>query len=484
MKAIDIKLVIRIMSFLLLIESFFMLISAGVGFYYEEPSMKYLILASATASILGLVGIISTPKINRNMHKREGFLVVSLIWVVFSVFGMLPAYWSCEIPNITDAFFETMSGFSTTGATIIQDVDNYPRGLMFWRCLQQWLGGMGIVVLSLAILPLITEGSMSLFSAEATGPTKEKIHSRISLTAKIFWGTYLGLTGLNALFLWLGGMETFDAICHALTTLSTGGFSTKGAGLGFWNSPYLEYITIVFMFLGGTNFTLYFYLFKGKFKKIFSNEEFKYYILIILVFALLIFSCLMLHHIEYSLEDAIRDSFFYVVSMITTTGQITTNFMMWPPFVFTLLWIVMLLGASSGSTSGGIKVARIVLLVKNSYYEFKRQIHPNAVIPVRYNDQIVQTQIINNVLAFVVVYMVVVLISTVIFTATGLNFEDAFGASASALGNVGPSIGTIGTGNFSHFTPAAKWLMSFLMLVGRLELFTVLILLTPSFWKK
>ena len=297
MKAIDIKLVIRIMSFLLLIESFFMLISAGVGFYYEEPSMKYLILASATASILGLVGIISTPKINRNMHKREGFLVVSLIWVVFSVFGMLPAYWSCEIPNITDAFFETMSGFSTTGATIIQDVDNYPRGLMFWRCLQQWLGGMGIVVLSLAILPLITEGSMSLFSAEATGPTKEKIHSRISLTAKIFWGTYLGLTGLNALFLWLGGMETFDAICHALTTLSTGGFSTKGAGLGFWNSPYLEYSTIVFMFLGGTNFTLYFYLFKGKFKKIFSNEEFKYYILIILVFALLIFSCLMLHHI-------------------------------------------------------------------------------------------------------------------------------------------------------------------------------------------
>lgn len=484
MKAIDIKLVVRIMSFLLLIESFFMLISAGVGYYYQEPSMKYLILASATASILGLVGIVSTPKINRNMHKREGFLVVSLIWVVFSVFGMLPAYWSCEIPNITDAFFETMSGFSTTGATIIQDVDNYPHGLMVWRCLQQWLGGMGIVVLSLAILPLITEGSMSLFSAEATGPTKEKIHSKISLTAKIFWSTYIGLTSLNALFLWLGGMEVFDAICHALTTLSTGGFSTKGAGLGYWGSPNLEYITIVFMFLGGTNFTLFFYLFKGKFKKIFSNEELKYYILIILVFSLLIFSSLMLHHIEYSLENAVRDSLFYVVSMITTTGQITTNFMMWPPFVFTLLWIVMLLGASSGSTSGGIKVARIVLLVKNSYYEFKRQIHPNAVIPVRYNDQIVQTQIINNVLAFVVVYMIVVLISTVLFTATGLNFEDAFGASASALGNVGPSIGTIGTGNFSHFTPAAKWLMSFLMLVGRLELFTVLILLTPSFWKK
>ena len=484
MKAIDIKLVVRIMSFLLLIESFFMLISAGVGYYYQEPSMKYLILASATASILGLVGIVSTPKINRNMHKREGFLVVSLIWVVFSVFGMLPAYWSCEIPNITDAFFETMSGFSTTGATIIQDVDNYPHGLMVWRCLQQWLGGMGIVVLSLAILPLITEGSMSLFSAEATGPTKEKIHSKISFTAKIFWSTYIGLTALNALFLWLGGMEVFDAICHALTTLSTGGFSTKGAGLGYWGSPNLEYITIVFMFLGGTNFTLFFYLFKGKFKKIFSNEELKYYILIILVFSLLIFGSLMLHHIEYSLENAVRDSLFYVVSMITTTGQITTNFMMWPPFVFTLLWIVMLLGASSGSTSGGIKVARIVLLVKNSYYEFKRQIHPNAVIPVRYNDQIVQTQIINNVLAFVVVYMIVVLISTVLFTATGLNFEDAFGASASALGNVGPSIGTIGTGNFSHFTPAAKWLMSFLMLVGRLELFTVLILLTPSFWKK
>lgn len=484
MKAIDIKLVIRIMSFLLLIESFFMLISAGVGYYYQEPSMKYLLLSTGVTSILGLFGIIVTPRINRNLHKREGYLVVALIWVVFSAFGMLPAYWSSYIPSITDAFFETMSGFSTTGATIIQDVDNYPHGLMIWRCLQQWLGGMGIVVLSLAILPLISEGNMSLFTAESTGPTKDKVHSRISLTAKIFWGTYVGLTALNALFLWLGDMEVFDAICHALTTLSTGGFSTKAAGLGFWNSHYLEYISIVFMFLGGTSFTLFFYLFKGKFSKIFQNEELKYYIFIVALFTLLIFSSLMLHHIEYSWEDAIRDSLFYVVSMITTTGQITTDFMMWPPFVFTLLWIVMLLGASSGSTSGGIKIARIVLLMKNSYYEFKRLIHPNAVIPVRYNDQIVQPQIINNVLAFVVLYMVIVLISTVIFTATGLNFEDAFGASASALGNVGPSIGTIGTGNFSHFTPAAKWLMSFLMLIGRLELFTVLILLTPSFWKK
>ena len=484
MKTIDIKLVIRIMSFLLLIETFFMLISAGVGFYYSEPSTKFLLITSTITCILGILGIICTPKIERNMHKREGYLVVSLIWVVFSFFGMLPAYWSEHICTVTDAFFETMSGFSTTGATIIEDVDNFPHGLMFWRCLQQWLGGMGIVVLSLAILPLISEGNMSLFSAEATGPTKDKIHSKISLTAKIFWGTYLGLTALNAVFLWLGGMEVFDAICHALTTLSTGGFSTKSAGLDYWHSPLLEYITIVFMFLGGTNFTLFFYLFKGQFKKIFSNEEFKYYIFIVLLFSLLIFSCLMLHHIEYSWQNAIRDSLFYVVSMITTTGQITTDFMKWPPFVFTLLWIVMLLGASSGSTSGGIKITRIILLVKNSYYEFKRQIHPNAVIPVRYNDQIVQPQIINNVLAFVVVYMIVVLVSTVIFTATGLNFEDAFGASASALGNVGPSIGTIGTGNFSHFTAPAKWLMSFLMLVGRLELFTVLILFTPSFWKK
>lgn len=484
MKAIDIKLVVRIMSFLLLIESFFMLISAGVGFYFDEPSMRYTILATITTCVIGLVGIAGTPKIDRNLHKREGFLVVSLVWVIFSLFGMLPVYWSGYIPSITDAFFETMSGFSTTGATIIQDVDNFPRGLMLWRCLQQWLGGMGIVVLSLAILPLISEGGMILFSAESTGPTKDKIHSKISFTAKVFWGTYIGLTALNALSLWLGGMEVYDSICHALTTLSTGGFSTKSAGLDYWHSPLLEYITIIFMFLGGTNFTLFFYLFKGQFKKIYANEEFKYYIFTVLLFSTLIFSCLMLHHIEYSWQNAIRDSLFYVVSMITTTGQITTDFMKWPPFVFTLLWIVMLLGASSGSTSGGIKITRIILLVKNSYYEFKRLIHPNAVIPVRYNDQIVQPHIINNVLAFVVVYMVVVLVSTVIFTATGLNFEDAFGASASALGNVGPSIGTIGTGNFSHFTAPAKWLMSFLMLVGRLELFTVLIILTPSFWKK
>lgn len=484
MKTIDIKLVIRIMSFLLLIETFFMLISAGVGFYYSEPSTKFLLITSAITCILGILGIICTPKIERNMHKREGYLVVSLVWVVFSFFGMLPAYWSEHICTVTDAFFETMSGFSTTGATIIEDVDNFPHGLMFWRCLQQWLGGMGIVVLSLAILPLITEGGMSLFSAESTGPTKDKIHSKISLTAKIFWGTYIGFTALNAFSLWLGGMEIFDAICHALTTLSTGGFSTKSAGLGYWSSSLLEYITIVFMFLGGTNFTLFFFLFKGQFRKIFSNEEFKYYIITVLFFSALICSSLILNKIEYSYSEAIKDSLFYVTSMITTTGQITVDFMRWPPFVFTLLWIVMLLGASSGSTSGGIKITRIVLLIKNSLYEFKRLIHPNAVIPVRYNGQLVQIQTINNVLAFVVVYMIIVLISTVLFTATGLSFEDAFGASASALGNVGPSIGTIGTGNFSHFTPAAKWLMSFLMLVGRLELFTVLIVLTPSFWKK
>ena len=484
MKTIDIKLVIRIMSFLLLIETFFMLISAGVGFYYSEPSTKFLLITSTITCILGILGIICTPKIERNMHKREGYLVVSLTWVVYTFFGMLPAYWSEHICTVTDAFFETMSGFSTTGATIIEDVDNFPHGLMFWRCLQQWLGGMGIVVLSLAILPLITEGGMSLFSAESTGPTKDKIHSKISLTAKIFWGTYIGFTALNAFSLWLGGMEIFDAICHALTTLSTGGFSTKSAGLGYWSSSLLEYITIVFMFLGGTNFTLFFFLFKGQFRKIFSNEEFKYYIITILFFSALICSSLILNKIEYSYSEAIKDSLFYVTSMITTTGQITVDFMKWPPFVFTLLWIVMLLGASSGSTSGGIKITRIVLLLKNSFYEFKRLIHPNAVIPVRYNGQLVQIQTINNVLAFVVVYMIIVLISTVLFTATGLSFEDAFGASASALGNVGPSIGTIGTGNFSHFTPAAKWLMSFLMLVGRLELFTVLIVLTPSFWKK
>lgn len=484
MKAIDIKLVVRIMSFLLLIESFFMLISAGVGFYYNEPSMKFLILSSITTSVLGVVGIVSTPRINRNMHKREGYLVVTLVWVVFSVFGMLPSYWSGHIPTITDAFFETMSGFTTTGSTILVDLDNFPRGLMLWRCIQQWLGGMGIVVLSLAILPLISDGGMSLFSAETTGPTKDKIHSKVSYTAKVFWGTYLGLTSLNAFSLWLGGMEIYDAICHALTTLSTGGFSTKSAGLGHWQSPTLEYITILFMFFGGTNFTLYFFLFKGKIKNILSNEEFKYYIFIILLFTSLITGGLLINHTGYDIESAIRNALFYVLAMMTTTGQITIDFMQWSPFMHTLLWILMLIGACSGSTAGSMKITRIILLLKNSYYEFKRLIHPSAVIPIRYNGSIVQPQIINNVLAFAVLYMIILLISVVIFTSLGLSFEDGFGAAATSLGNIGPSIGTVGAGNFSTFPDAAKWLMSFLMLIGRLELFTVLIILTPSFWKK
>lgn len=484
MKVIDIKIVVRILSFLLLIETFFMLLSAGVGYFYTEPSAKHLLFASLVTCVLGITGILTTPKITRNLHKREGFLVVALVWVVFSVFGMLPAYWSGHIPSITDAFFETMSGFTTTGSTILQDIDNFPHGLMLWRCLQQWLGGMGIVVLSLAILPLISEGGMTLFSAEATGPTKDKIHAKISQTAKVLWITYIGFTAANAFFLWIGGMDVFDAVCHAFTTLSTGGFSTKSAGLGYWQSPNLEYTTIVFMLLGGINFTLYFYLFKGQFKKIFTNEEFKSYLLVVSVFTCMIMGYLLLKNIETDWETAFRNSLFYVLSMMTTTGQVTVDFAAWPPFACLLLWIIMLSGASSGSTSGGIKISRIVLLIKNSYYEFKRLIHPNAVLPTRYNGQIVSTQVINNLLAFIIIYVLIALVSSVIFTATGLSFEDAFGTSVSALSNVGPSIGTVGTGNFAAFSDVAKWLMSFLMLVGRLELFTVLIVLTPAFWKK
>lgn len=484
MKVIDIKIVVRILSFLLLIETFFMLLSAGVGYFYTEPSAKHLLFASLVTCVLGITGILTTPKITRNLHKREGYLVVALVWVLFSTFGMLPAYWSGHIPSITDAFFETMSGFTTTGSTILLDIDHFPRGLMLWRCLQQWLGGMGIVVLSLAILPLISEGGMSLFSAEATGPTKDKIHAKISHTAKVLWLTYMGLTTLNALFLWLGGMEVYDAICHAVTTLSTGGFSTKSAGLGYWQSPYLEYVTIAFMFFGGINFTLYFYLFKGQFRKIITNEEFRSYLMVIGVFTTLIVGFLMVKGIETDWESTIRNALFNVLSIITTTGQVTIDFTLWPPFVCLLLWIIMLSGASSGSTSGGIKLSRIVLLIKNSYYEFKRLIHPNAVLPTRYNGQIVQPQVITNVLAFIILYIFILLVSCTIFTATGLSFEDAFGAAVTALSNVGPSIGSVGTGNFYEFSVVAKWLMSFLMLIGRLELFTVLVLLTPAFWKK
>ncbi|MCF6333622.1 MAG: TrkH family potassium uptake protein [Draconibacterium sp.] len=478
------KIIIRVLGFLLIIEGIAILLALLVSAIYNEHDLNaFIISAGINLSIGGLI-VLTTKNTNKNIGKREGFIIVTLVWVVFSFFGCLPFILSGSIPNFTNAFFETMSGFTTTGSSILSDIEALPHGILFWRSIIQWLGGMGIIVLSLAILPVFGIGGMQLFVAEVPGPTPDKISPRISQTAKTLWVIYLGFTITETILLWIGGMTVFDAICHSFTTMATGGFSTKQASIAYWSSPFIQYVIIVFMFFAGTNFTLSYLALKGRFKSVFKDEEFKYYGLFIIGFTLIIFIGLLVST-QLNAEPAFRDAFFQVVSIITTTGYATADYLKWSPILTILLFSLFFFGGSAGSTGGGIKIMRIVLLLKNSYYEMRRMLHPNAVIPVKFNKHSVDSKIITNVLAFFMLYITIFGLSTIIFTIIEPDVESAMGAVATSLGNIGPGLGNVGPAeNFLHIRPFGKWFLSFLMLLGRLELFTVLILFSPAFWKR
>lgn len=377
-----------------------------------------------------------------------------------------------------------MSGFTTTGASILNDIESIPNGLLFWRSITQWIGGMGMIVLSLAILPIFGFGGMQLFMAEVPGPTKDKLHPRIQETAKRLWIIYISFTLIETILLKIGGMTWFDAVNHSFTTMATGGYSTKQDSIAYFNSPFIHYVIIVFMVIAGTNFTLSYYALHFKFEKVFKNEEFRFYIGFILFFTLII--AFFLWYFEgFSYEVSLRDSLFQVVSIMTTTGYVTANYLQWTPFIPVIIFVLMFFGGSAGSTGGSIKIVRIVLLLKNSWLELKRIIHPNAVIPVRINNKSVVSEIISNVMAFVVIYMIITIISTIIIASLGYDLETSLGAVASCLGNIGPGLGLVGPiENYSHIPAFGKWFLSFLMMVGRLEIFTVLIILSPAFWKK
>jgi len=400
------------------------------------------------------------------------------------------------IPSFTDAFFETMSGYTTTGASILNDIEIVPKGVLFWRSMTHWIGGMGIIVLAIAILPLLGIGGMQLFAAEAPGPGGDKLHPRITDTAKRLWLIYFGYTAAETILLQVAGMSFFDAINHALSTLSTGGFSTKNASVAYWNNnPIIQYIIIIFMFLAGTNFVLSYFAFKGKVQKIIRDDEFKLYFKFILIFtmvaAVVIYfradvSQSSVNHpmVLGKFESAIRHGLFQVLAIITTTGFVTADYTMWTPFLTVFFFGLMFLGGSAGSTSGGIKVVRHLLLIKNGFLEFKRALHPNAILPVRYNQKSVSKDIVFNILGFFITYMLLFIFGALVFSMFQIDFTSAIGLSASSLGNVGPALGDFGpVNNYAALPPLGKWWASFLMLLGRLELFTVLILLTPFFWR-
>ncbi|TYA84152.1 TrkH family potassium uptake protein [Seonamhaeicola marinus] len=490
------KIIFHFMGLLLLFNGGFMLLASLVSLLYKDGVTPQLFLAGIITLVIGGVVMFFTRKHEKEINKREGYIVVAFGWVVMSLSGTLPYVFTQSIPEFTNAFFETMSGYTTTGASILNDIEAMPKGILFWRSLTHWIGGMGIIVLAIAILPLLGIGGMQLFAAEAPGPSGDKLHPRITDTAKRLWLIYFGYTAAETILLSVAGMSFFDAINHALCTLSTGGFSTKNASVAYWNySPLIQYIIIAFMFLAGTNFVLSYFAFTGKVKKILADEEVKLYFKFITVFtviaALIIYfradvSASSIDHpmVLGKAESAFRHALFQVLAIVTTTGFVTADYTLWTPFLTVFFFGLMFLGGSAGSTSGGVKVVRHLILIKNGFLEFKRTLHPNAIVPVRYNNRAINRFIVFNVLAFFILYMLSFIIGALVFSMFDIDFDSAIGLSASTLGNVGPALGDFGpVNNYAALPALAKWWASFLMLIGRLELFTVLILFTPFFWR-
>ena len=454
-------------------------------FYDDQNHINTFLLCSLITTSFGfLLRFFTKDEKNAEIKKRDGYLIVVGGWLCMTFFGTLPYLLSESIPSFTNAFFETMSGFTTTGSTILDKIETLPKSILFWRSMTQWIGGMGIIVLSIAILPLLGIGGMELFVAEAPGPTKDKIHPRIKETAKRLWIIYFSLTALETVILMLLGLSFFDAINHSLTTTSTGGFSTKQESIAAFQNPFVEAVIVIFMFLAGTNFTMIYFGLKMKFRKIINNDEFKWYLSAVLILILLLCSYRTLTSSS-DFMHSFREISFQVVSIITTTGYATADYTLWGSFLTFIFFLFLFSGASAGSTSGGIKIVRIILLIKNGLLEFKRRLHPKAVIPVMLNKQVISSTITYNLLAFIFLYLFVFTLGSIFLSLLGVDMLTSISAVASAVGNVGPGIADVGPSfSFSQLPSSAKCILSLLMLMGRLELFTVCVLFTPYFWKR
>lgn len=465
-----------------------MLLAALISGVYDDGVTLEISSASLVTLLAGVVLMYFTRNHTRELKKRDGYIIVTFGWICMSFSGMLPYLFTQSIPDITNAFFETMSGYTTTGASILSDIEALPEGVLFWRSLTHWIGGMGIIVLAIAILPLLGIGGMQLFVAEAPGLSADKLHPRITDTAKRLWFIYFGYTIAETILLQLAGMSFFDAINHALATLSTGGFSTKNASVAYWNDdPIIQYIIVLFMFLAGSNFVLSYFAFKGNIQKVIKDDEFRFYFGFVAIFTIIAFLVVYYqadvpvsdyHPMVWGeAESAFRHTLFQVVSVITTTGFVTADFTTWTSFLTIFFFGLMFLGGSAGSTAGGVKVVRHMLMIKNGLLEFKRTLHPNAIIPVRYNTKSLTSEVVFNILGFFILYMLLFIIGALVLGMMGLDFLSAVGGAASSLGNVGPALGSLSPlENFNSLPALGKWWCAFLMLLGRLELFTVLIL--------
>lgn len=475
--------IVRVISVLLIIIGGSVWSALPFSFYFNSGDDTALLLSGLIGVVTGGLGFLAVRKKGRaQVRKREGYLIVATGWVFMVLFGMLPYLLSGVIPSVPDALFETVSGMTTTGASVLTDIEAQPEGILYWRSLTQWIGGMGIIVLTVAIFPLLGIGGIELFVAEAPGPTSDKLHPRISETAKRLWLIYVGLTGLLTILLWIEGMNFYEAINHALTTMATGGFSTRNSSMAAFG-PTIQYTVIFFMLLAGTNYTVLYLSLKRRWSEVWQSDEFKAYLIMITV--LTVFITAGVHATgNFHWEVSFRDSLFQIVSLITTTGFVSADYTQYSNALTFIFFVLLFLGACAGSTSGGIKLVRHLVFFKNSQLEFRRILHPQAVIPLRLNGQVVRGRIITHVYTFLLLYLCIFVLGTIALSLMGLDFETSLGAMATSLGNVGPGIGKVGpVDNFAWLSSPIKIFLSFIMLLGRLELFTILVLFMPYFWR-
>ncbi|WP_353095351.1 TrkH family potassium uptake protein [Tissierella praeacuta] len=476
-------IVLSILGNILMLEAVLMLPSLFISLYTNQnDTLAFLI----TILITGILGLILTRSKNpdRHINAKEGLAIVSLGWVIISLLGALPLYISRSTPTYIDAFFEIVSGFTTTGATVIANVEILPMGILFWRSFTHWIGGMGILVFTLSLLPALGIGGFQIFKAESPGPIAGKIAPRIRDTAKILYTTYFTITIFQVILLKIGGMSLFDSLVYTFGTVGTGGFATKNASVGAYNSTYIHLVIGSFMVLSGVNFSLYYSLFKGKIRYVFKDEELRLYFAI--VFLAVTAIALNLFKTSYSnIGLAFRDSFFQVGSIMTTTGYSTANFDIWPTFSKGILLLLMFIGGSAGSTAGGMKVIRILIILKLIKREILKMFHPRAIIPVKLNDKVLPNETIASINSFAGLYVFIFVLSTILISLEGVDLESAISSVAATLGNIGPGLGFVGpTSTFNGYSQISKAFFSLLMLLGRLELFTIIALFAPKNWRK
>lgn len=490
----DIGIVLGVVGAFIFFIGFALLLPIIIDLIYKEDTWQAFLVSATLSFIIG-GGLFYKFRPTRELKNREAFLIVSLTWFSISLVGALPFVLTGVLSSYSDAFFETMSGLTTTGATIFggitasgqtnPTIEMLPKSILFWRSLSHWMGGMGIIVLSIAILPLLGFGGMQLFQAEAPGPTTDKLTPRVQNTAKLLWVVYAGFTLIEFILLWVHpSMDWFDAINHAMATMATGGFSTRNGSVADFNSAYIDAIITIFMFLAGMNFALHFRLLTGKVDALISNRELRFYSLVTGLGIAAIAGSLMIQQ-GFSFSKALQYGSFQAVSIITTTGFGTHDYELWPSVAFMVLVMLFFAGGCAGSTSGGVKMIRWLIIIRNSFKEITQTLHPKAILPVRIGPYAVEPAVVRTVLSFFMLYLFVFTTTTLLLSFFGIDFMSAFGATIACLGNIGPGFGDFGpTDSFASIPNLGKWILSIAMMIGRLELFTVIILFSPKFWRE